>query len=284
MPLDLEAVGRTGPIVEHAWTSTDSILYALGVGAGQVDPLEELAYTTENSGGVEQQALPTFAVVLLQTRGGNSVPLGDFDRSQLVHAEQHVTLSTPLPVEGRLLVQSEVVGIWDKGSGALVVTETRGWPPDGSRDKPVATTKSAVFIKGQGGFGRRQRAVEWTEPSGEPSHRITAPTRPDQALLYRLSGDRNPLHSDPAFAARGGFDRPILHGLCTYGTIARVLVGELAGANGSRLTAMGGRFTKPVMPGERLTVEAWANDEGARFRVLDGAGDPVLSRGTVTLG
>lgn len=280
MGLDIDAIGRTGALVEQSWTSTDTMLYALGVGAGQADPTAELEYTTENSEGVDQQVLPAFAVILLQSRGGNAVDLGDFDRSQLVHAEQHLTVHQPLPVSGRLLVQSEVRHIWDKGSGALVVTETRGWEPERGRDDPTATAVSSVFIKGQGGFGRPQPSSTWSEPTTSPSHRIAIPTRIDQALLYRLCGDRNPLHSDPTFAARGGFERPILHGLCTYGIAARALIGALLGGDGRKFDTMGGRFTKPVLPGETLTVEAWASDDGATFRVLDSSGAPVFSRGT----
>ncbi|OBH05913.1 enoyl-CoA hydratase [Mycobacterium sp. E1747] len=282
MPLDIDAVGRKGAIVEQAWTSKDAILYALGVGAGQRDPLSELAFTTENTDGVVQQVLPTFAVVLLQSPGA-AVPLGDFDRSKLVHAEQRLTLFEPLPVEGTLLAQSEVVEVWDKGSAALVVTETRGWLPDSSPEQPIATTRSSVFIKGQGGFGRKQPPVEWTEPQGPPTTVLSVATRTDQALLYRLSGDRNPLHSDPGFAARGGFDRPILHGLCTYGSVARVLLGALTDGDVKRFRGMNGRFSKPVMPGEELTVQVWPRADGATFRVLDSAGDAVLQRGSFDL-
>src|SRR5919197_3081843 len=227
MPLDPSAVGRTSQPYERSWTSTDALLYALGVGAGQQDPLRELEFTTENSLDVEQRVLPTFGVVLVQagsTRDRFSI--GDFDPAMLVHAEQSVTLHRPLPVEGAVRVTSTVTGIYDKGKGALVVTESTGVSP--FTGEPLVTARSSAFIRGEGGFGGdRGPAADWTEPDRAPDHKIGYPTRPDQALLYRLSGDRNPLHSDPAFAARAGFDRPILHGLCTYGVTGRALPAAL---------------------------------------------------------
>jgi acyl dehydratase len=279
MPLDLDAVGRASETVEHTWTADDALLYALGVGAGQDDPLAELALTTENTAEVQQQVLPTFAVVLAQFRGGPRVPVGDYDKANVVHAEQSVSVRRPLPVAGRLRVRSQVVGIFDKGSGALTVTETSGWLPEDPQDRPTVTTRSSAFIRGEGGFGIRQEADPWSRPERAPDLVLHYSTRPDQALLYRLSGDRNPLHTDPAFAARGGFARPILHGMCTYGVTARVLLAALAGGDPTRFRSMAGRFSKPVYPGDSLRADVWMEAGVATFQVRDAAGDQVLDRG-----
>jgi acyl dehydratase len=284
MSLDLDAVGRMSDSVEHRWDSADALLYALGVGAGQEDPTLELAFTTENTEGVEQQVIPTFALILTQFRGGTSISFGDYDSAQLLHAEQHLVMRRPLPSAGSLRVQSKLTGIWDKGSGALTVTETSGWLPDDADDEPSVIATSAAFIKGEGGFGRRQPTVQWQEPLGEPSFTLAFGVRSDQALLYRLSGDRNPLHTDPAFAARGGFKRPILHGLCTYGSAARVLLRALGGGDPARFVSMSGRFSQPVFPGEDLKIDVWANDSQSDFRILNQAGAVVLSRGRFIVG
>jgi acyl dehydratase len=278
MPLDLDVVGRTSEMFEHSWTATDSLLYAVGVGAGQDDPLEELAFTTENTAGVEQRVLPTFALILAQFRGPR-IPLGDFDGAQLVHAEQTLTLRQALPAAGSIRVQSRIANVWDKGSGALVVTETSGWLIDDPDDAPTVTAQSSVFIRGEGGFGIKQASTAWEESVGEPDLVLRFTTRPDQALLYRLSGDRNPLHSDPAFAARGGFERPILHGLCTYGNTARVLLNALTAGDPNRFVGMEGRFSRPVTPGDAFSVKTWVSGTESKFSVLDGHGDAVITRG-----
>jgi acyl dehydratase len=283
MSLDLDAVGRTAGPTEVSWTSTDALLYALGVGAGQDDPLAELELTTENTAGVEQRILPSYAIVVGQ-RGPNA-DLGDFDRAQLVHAEQALTLLQPLPTAGRALLTAEVTAIQDKGSGALVSSATRAVDP--STEAALFTSESSVFIRGQGGFGgERMPSARWAPPEREPDHAVGVVTRPDQALLYRLSGDRNPLHADPGFAARGGFPRPILHGMCTYGITVRVLL-RAVGADPRDCTSITGRFTKPVLPGEKLTVQVWSEgtDDGGRqhwFRTSDSEGAVVLDRGMLT--
>src|SRR5690349_6542765 len=149
MPLNMDAVGRSFGPNETSWTSKDALLYALGVGAGQDDPLRELEFTTENSHGVEQRVLPTFGVIVVQ-HGGPRQSLGEFNRAMLVHAEQALTLHRPLPVEGTASITSKLAGIYDKGSGALVVTESTATGADG---EPLLTTTASVFIRGEGGFG-----------------------------------------------------------------------------------------------------------------------------------
>jgi acyl dehydratase len=280
MPLDLSAVGRTSEPYERSWTSADALLYALGVGAGQQDPLRELEFTTENSDGVDQQVLPTFGIVLAQAGSTRErVAIGDFDPAMLVHAEQAVTLHRPLPVEGALRVTGTVTGIYDKGKGALVVTESTGVSP--FTGEKLVTTRSSAFIRGEGGFGgSRGPAADWTAPDRAPDHKVTYPTRADQALLYRLSGDRNPLHSDPAFAARAGFDRPILHGLCTYGVTGRALLHTLCGSDPARFGSMAGRFSRPVYPGDELTVSVWVTGPGeALFQTSTADGTVVIDHG-----
>jgi len=279
MPLNHSLVGVQGQPTERSWTSTDALLYAIGVGAGLGDPLRELEFTTENTAGVQQQVLPTYGVLLAQARMSGS--LGDFDRAMLVHAEQSIELHKPLPVEGTLRTSATVTGIYDKGSGALVETENRAI--DSVTGEPLVTTTSSTFIRGEGGFGGdRGTAPPWQLPDRAPDHKVTVQTRPEQALLYRLSGDRNPLHADPAFAARGGFSRPILHGLCTYGFTGRVLLHEVCGSDPARFAVMSGRFSRPVLPGESLVVSIWAAADGAaQFQTAKEDGTVVIDRGTL---
>ncbi|GIH64828.1 MaoC/PaaZ C-terminal domain-containing protein [Microbispora siamensis] len=274
MPLDHTLIGVESAPHERSWTSADTLLYALGVGAGT----EELAFTTENSAGIRQRVLPTFAVLAAQAPTGRR--LGDFDPAMLVHAEQAFELHRELPPAGRVRTTSTVTGIYDKGSGALVTTEARA--ADAESGELLITSRSSVFIRGEGGFGgERGPRDEWVEPGRPPDHTVTYETRPDQALLYRLSGDRNPLHSDPAFAARAGFPRPILHGLCTYGITGRALLHAVAGSDPAHFAAMSGRFSKPVYPGEALTVSIWTSDDGATalFRTAKEDGTVVIDRG-----
>jgi acyl dehydratase len=279
MSLDHTLIGEAGEPRERSWTSTDSLLYAIGVGAGLGDPLRELEFTTENSEGIEQQVLPTYGVLLAQA--GASRSLGDFNRAMLVHAEQFVELHQPLPVAGTLRATATVTGIYDKGSGALV--ESQSVAVDAATGEPMITTRSSTFIRGEGGFGGdRGTAEPWQLPDRAPDHKVVEQTRPEQALLYRLSGDRNPLHVDPKFAARGGFSRPILHGLCTYGVTGRVLLHELCGSDPARFISMGGRFSAPVLPGESLVVSIWAADDGsAAFQTAKEDGTVVIDRGRV---
>ena len=171
MSLNHSLVGAAGEPQDRSWTSTDALLYAIGVGAGLGDPLRELEFTTENTAGVEQKVLPTYGVLLAQARPSGS--LGDFDRALLVHAEQSVELHKPLPVEGTLRTTAKVTGIYDKGSGALIQTENSA--VDAATGEPLVTTRSGTFIRGEGGFGGDRGGSEpWALPERAPDHKVTA--------------------------------------------------------------------------------------------------------------
>ncbi|MEZ5218721.1 MAG: MaoC/PaaZ C-terminal domain-containing protein [Ilumatobacteraceae bacterium] len=256
MPLNPDAVGSTTEPTPISWTSKDALLYAVGVGAGT----GELAYTTENTKDVAQQVLPTFPVVL-GGGGGAFSKIGTFNPAMLVHGSQSVTLHRPLDPDGEAVVTSKVVAMYDKGKAAVVVMEGTATSPDGT---PLYSTTSAAFIRGEGGWGgdRGPSGPQNVPPERDPDHVVDSQTSPDQALVYRLSGDRNPLHSDPSFAAMGGFDRPILHGLCTYGFTGRALLHSLCDGEAARFGHMEGRFASPVLPGELLTIKIWRTGDG----------------------
>ena len=280
MPINPDAVGSQGE-GERSWNSKDCLLYAVGVGAGSEDPLQELQFTTENSKGIEQQVLPTMAVIL-GGAGGAMRNVGTFNPAMLLHGEQEITLHRPIPVEGKVKSVSTLTGVYDKGSGAVLETTSESVLAD--TGEPLFTTRSQAFIRGEGGFGgeRGPSGNPNQAPERKPDLVVSAKTRPDQALTYRLSGDRNPPHSDPTFAAAGGFDRPILHGLCTYGFTGRLLLNALCDGDPAKFGGMVGRFKKPVLPGEELTVSVWQDEGGAIFQTATVQG-VVIDGGRVTV-
>ena len=273
MPLNPDAVGSKSEPVETSWTSKDALLYAVGIGAGR----DELAFTTENTNGVDQLVFPTFPVVVGWGRGSAMGNIGTFNPALLVHGQQSVTLHRPIPVEGTATLQSEITAMYDKEKAAVVLTTTTA-VLDG---EPLYTNTASVFIRGEGGWGgdRGPSGPRNVPPEREPDRRVTYETSPNQALTYRLSGDRNPLHSDPAFAAMGGFDRPILHGLCTYGFTGRALLHTFCGSDPSRFHHVEGRFTSPVMPGESLTINMWETGDGEALFTTAVGDRPVIDQG-----
>ncbi|HYA67182.1 MAG TPA: MaoC/PaaZ C-terminal domain-containing protein, partial [Acidimicrobiales bacterium] len=224
---------------------------------------------------------PTFAAVV----GAGGAPrssLGSFDPAMLVHAEQSIELfGAAIPTGATIRTTSSITAIYDKGSGALVRSEATSVNA-ASGGEPLFRIGTGLFIRGEGGFGgdRGPSAGGDPFPSRPPDEVVTYTTRPDQALLYRLSGDRNPLHSDPSFAKRAGFDRPILHGLCTYGFVGRALLHTLCGSEPGRFRSMYGRFSRPTYPGDTLTTSLWIDGVSARFRTENQSGETVIDAGT----
>jgi acyl dehydratase len=262
MALNPDAVGSVGDARTISWTSKDALLYAVGIGAGQAD----LPFTTENTQNTPQVVFPTFAVVAgsgTASPGASAMSkIGTFNWAMLVHGSQAITLHRPIPVEAKATVQDKLVAMYDKGKAAVVVTEAEVKLESG---EPLWTTRSSAFIRGEGGWGGdRGPSGPHNEPPADtaPNHEVTLQTSPDQAFVYRLSGDRNPLHTDPSFAALGGFDRPILHGLCTYGFTGRALLGALSDNDVTRFHHVEGRFSSPVLPGDALTVRIWRTATG----------------------
>ena len=275
MAINLDAIGKESEPHESSWDSKDCLLYSLGVGAGASDPTGfELEFTTENTKDVSQKALPTMCVVLGGTGGrGPLAYLGDVNYSKMVHGEQRVVLHKPLPTQATVSSTSKISNIYDKGKAALVILENIAVDTDDG--KPVFTNISKLFFRDEGGWGGDRGPVDKIEfPDRDADHVVSYETRTDQALLYRLNGDRNPLHSDPAFAALGGFPKPILHGLCTYGFTGRALVHLACGSNPDNFKSMDGRFSSPVIPGETLEIRVWEDGDHFKFRTL--AGDRVV--------
>jgi acyl dehydratase len=260
----LMAIKREGD--RFRYTDRETMLYALGVGMGR-DPLNEqelpFVFETFEKGGLK--TVPSMAAVLAR------VPLLQdcgYDYAKVLHGEQRVTLHRPLPAEGELIADSRVTAAYDKGAGkgAVIYTETKArLAADG---QPLFTQQSTTFARGDGGFGGPAGSgpAPHPLPTREPDTSVTLETRADQALLYRLNGDRNPLHADPALARRVGFPVPILHGLCTYGTACRAVLQSVAAYDHTRIKSFDVRFSAPVYPGESIATDLWVDGKVASFR------------------
>lgn len=281
MPIDPDVALSAAPTVEEiSWDVSDVLLYHLALGAG-ADPLaeEDLELATEAGSAV----LPTFAVVAATLRHTAppriAYPGVDVDLRTILHASQRVEVRRPLPRAGKAQVTSGVADLHDKGSAAVIVVDSVAADVDGS---PLWTSSMRMFSRGEGGFGgHRGPAGPPDPPDRAPDHVLITPTLPQQALWYRLLGDRNPLHNDPAVAAAAGFPRPILHGLCTFGMVCRALADTVLGGAASRIRAFEARFAGVVFPGESLRTSVWETPERIAFttEVVDREGGRALTGG-----
>jgi acyl dehydratase len=279
MALNHNAVGLEIEPVEVSWTGNDSMLYALAVGAGHEDPTQELEFTIGNRLGLPARVLPTFGATI--AFNGTRPAIGDVPPERVLHHSHSLTLHRPIPPSGRARVITRVSELHDHGWGALAVSES-GLFDDQSGDL-LLTSRMSVFLKGEGRFGGQQAPrVTWDLPDRPPDVDVAVRTRPEQALLYSLCGDKSPVHIDPAFAARCGFSSPILHGLCTYGITGRILLHRMCDSDPSRFRAMSAQFRRRVVPGEELRVQAWRVGEECRFRTLNAHGGVVLDAGILT--
>jgi acyl dehydratase len=260
MPIDLDvALGAEFGAVEFSWTATDVQLYNLALGAG-ADPVSsrELSYVIDHN----PQVLPTFSCVAASFHEIDpprvSFPGVEVDLARVLHASEQVTVPAPLPPSGSARAISRIVEVWDKGKAAVVVLEASVTALDGA---PLWTQRRSIFARGEGGFGgSRGPSTSDAAPARAPDLEVAIPVLPQQALLYRLCGDRNPLHSDPEFAAAAGFPRPILHGLCTFGMTCKALVDALLDADVTAVGSYGARFAGVAYPGETLKVCVWKED------------------------
>lgn len=266
MPIDPQKLlALKIPDIEHRYTEKDAILYALGAGLGR-DPLDpqQLRFVYEKN----LQALPTFALVL----GYSAFWLRDLDTGidfvKVVHGEQSLELHRPLDPRGHVIGRSRIVDVVDKGAdkGALVVAERI--VVDAADGGKIATLVQTIFCRGDGGFGgsKRETKAPHPVPDRPPDAVCDLPTRPETALIYRLSGDTNPLHSDPEIAARAGFDRPILHGLATFAVAGHAILKTMCNYDPARMRGISGRFSAPVFPGETIRTEMWRDGNVVSYR------------------
>jgi acyl dehydratase len=264
------------PEVEHTYTDKDTILYALGVGLGY-DPLnlEELAFVYEKN----LKPLPTLTAVLGYPGFWIRELATGIDWVRIVNGEQAVILHRPLAPQGTVIGRTKILDVVDKGAdkGALVYTERK--VSDKASGALLATVMQTTFCRADGGFGgpKRESPPVHALPERKPDLVCDLPTRPEMALIYRLSGDRNPLHIDPAVAKAAGFERPILHGLATFGVVGHAVLKSACGYDPNRLIAFGGRFSAPVFPGESIRTEMWRDGEVVSFRAT------VIERNVVAM-
>lgn len=279
------AVGQKLPPSPFSYNHTQCILYALGVGMSTKDP-DALRFLYENH--EEFSCLPTFGVIVSQNAmmggGLTSVPGLNIDFTQVLHGEQYLELYKPLPTSGTLITHASVADVLDKGSGALILLDVHAY----SGDELICYNQFSIFVVGAGGFGGKRSSdkarASVSPPKRAPDAVVTESTTRDQAALYRLSGDWNPLHIDPSFAAMGGFKEPILHGLCSFGFAARHVLKQFADNDPARFKAIKVRFVKPVLPGQSLQTEMWK--EGDRIHLqckVKETGAVVLSGAYVDL-
>jgi acyl dehydratase len=276
---DILALKTTG--VKFSWTEREAILYALGVGMAE-DPLDEneLKFVNERN----LRVLPTFATIVANEAGPR--PSG-LNRALVLDGGRHLVIHRPLAGAGNVVMDGQIIDVVDKGEGKGAIIRREVVIRDKASDILIATLRSTVFARGYGGFGGpvEQREQLSSPPSGVPDRTVRIPTRPNQALFYRLSGDLNPLHIDPEFARRAGFDRPILHGLCTFGICCQAILREYGEFDPASILSFGARFSAPCFPGEVVTVDFWRRNKDLFFEArIEGRGVTVIKNGQARLG
>jgi len=279
VPIDPSvAIGADLPEQPFSWTASDVLLYHLALGAGG-DPVSprELRYASEK----DLQVLPTFALVAptfhVFEPPAVRFPGVDVELAKVLHGGQELVVHRPLPPEGKATLRSRIADVYDKGSAAVIIQESEAVD---EANRPLYTTRSQIFARGEGGFGGDRGPSSKVEtPDARPDVEVTTRTLPQQALWYRLCGDRNPLHSDPEFAQAAGFPRPILHGLCSYGLVCKALADELFDGDVSRVGRFSVRFAGVVFPGETLRTRAWRRDSDwvVTTTIVERDDAPVLS-------
>jgi acyl dehydratase len=285
MPIDPDVlVGATLPEITFTWTESDVLLYHLAVGAGATpgDNLsgQALRWTVE---GDQLQVLPSFGIVsptFHLTEPPRELPGCDIDLSHVLHGTQAIEVHGSVPTSGSVTVATRITDVWDKGNAAVIVQEGTATAADGTA---LWSTRSSMFVRGEGGWGgeRGPSVTRLEVPERDPDLDTSYATTPQQALLYRLCGDRNPLHADPAFAKAAGFPAPILHGLCSLGIALRMVVDGLLDGDAAAVRQVTARFAGVVFPGETIRVRAWSADRDIRIEATIGdgerAGSPVLA-------
>lgn len=282
MAIEYPAVLDITRSAESTWTKRDTMLYALGLGAC-ADPLDaqELRFVTE----FDLQALPTMATIL--ATAASPASMSGMNRNLAVHADQSIRMFRPLPISGTVRAEGRMASVHDKGEGkgAVLITETT--LTDIVSGEVIAVLHAGSFARGDGGFGgpTDPTPVPHARPDRAPDKSLLFATRPDQALLYRLSGDYNPIHADPVLAKQVGFDRPILHGLCTFGITGRAVLKAYADQDPTRLIAHQLRFSAPVLPGDTLTIDLWRDGDIVSFEAhVPARGVTVIKNGRSELG
>ncbi|NNN21386.1 MAG: 3-alpha,7-alpha,12-alpha-trihydroxy-5-beta-cholest-24-enoyl-CoA hydratase [Acidimicrobiales bacterium] len=267
-----DLVGETFDPIPTSWNSKDTMLYALGVGANATDDLD---FVYEGRG---PKVLPTFGVIPGMLSMAGMFGKITVNPLMILHGEQGITCHRAIPPDASAQVTGKVAAIWDKGKAAVLVVEGETSDADG----PLFTTRSSIFVRGAGGFGgeRGPSANESNIPDRKPDEVVVEQTRPEQAALYRLSGDRNPLHVDPDFAQAAGFDKPFIHGLCTYGFVGRALLSTFCDRDPSKFKSLDGRFAERVYPGDTITTEFWDLGEGKLVLQASTHRGVVLSQAT----
>jgi acyl dehydratase len=285
MPLDAEKLLTWKfPEIEHTYTKKDTILYALGLGCGS-DPEapDDLRFVYEKG----LLALPTMAVVLANPGNWLASKESTIDYTKVLHGEQSLTLHRPLPPAGTLVGRTRIVDLLDKGKDKGAVLYSERTILDKASGAPIATMGSTTMARGDGGWGGKSgpQPAPHVLPERAPETTVDIKTYPNSALIYRLSGDWNPLHADPKAAAAGGFKTPILHGLCTFGAAGRALIKGACGGDPARLKSMQVRFSSPVYPGETVRTEMWPGAGRVSFRARVVERDVVvLNNGLATVG
>lgn len=277
MALDLSSVGTCLPPQQVTWTKDTTMLYALAIGAGGTDPLEELNYTTENTEGLHLKALPSLPCALASRLRYPSY--GHVARHNLLHVGQNMIFHTTFPSSGTVDVVTSVIDIKPSNKGAII---TLGAEFIASNGLPLIDVESVLLIRGESVPQSVALAppFEWIRPASEPGKVITERTRPSQALLYRLLGDKNRLHSDPAFAVKAGQSSPILHGLCTLGYAVRALL-NATGNTTESWNKLSVRFSAPVTPGDEITTSIWPQNNWIHFEARS-HGRIVLQNGILS--